>query len=114
MLFGWHLWLRLQFVDCNSLTPTQKWDSMGVAASACADPGGNNLTLTVAALEDYGAVAADDTYVVYGEDGWTAIIGTVVSYDTGTDALILNMGADYACTYGGGMDLAVVVKLAEN
>lgn len=114
VLFGWHLWLRLQFVDCNSLTPTQKWDSMGVAASACADPGGNNLTLTVAALEDYGAVAADDTYVVYGEDGWTAIIGTVVSYDTGTDALILNMGADYACTYGGGMDLAVVVKLAEN
>lgn len=114
VLFGWHLWLRIQYVDCNSLTPTQKWDSLGVAASACADPGGNNLTLTVAALEDYGAVGAGDTYVVYGEDGYTALIGTVVSYDTGTDALILDFGADLACTVGGGFDLAVVVKLAEN
>ena len=114
VLFGWHLWLRMQYVDCNSLVPTQKYDDMGIAATACADPGGNNLTLTVPALEAYGTVDAGDTYVIYGEDGYTAIIGTVVSYTPATDALIVDLGADLACTYGGGMDNAVVVKLAEN
>jgi hypothetical protein len=87
---------------------------MGIAATVCADPGGNNLTLTVAGLEAYGTVDAGDTYVVYGEDGVTAVIATVVSYTPATDALILDMGADLDCNFGGGMTNAVVVKLAEN
>jgi len=75
---------------------------------------GNNLTLTVVGLEAYGTVDAGDTYIVYGEDGVTAALGTVVSYTPATDALILDMGADLDCTYGGGMAAATVVKLAEN
>jgi hypothetical protein len=114
LFFGIHLWLRLQNVDCASLVPTQKHDDLGIAATGCADPGGNNLTLTVVALEDYGAVDPGDTYLVYGEDGWTTALGTVVTYTPATDALILDMGADLDCTYGGGMAAATVVKLAEN
>lgn len=116
VLMGLNVWMRFLNTDCSeSLIPAAGPEQvLGIAASACADPGGDNLTLTVAALEAYGAVAAGDVYAVYPEDGLTMLFGTVVSYDTGTDELILDMGADLACTYGGGMANAVVVKHADN
>lgn len=110
VMFAVNLWLRLQNVDCNSLVPTQRDNTISVAATACADPGGNNLTLTVPAFEASASVDAGDRVIVYGEDGFTAVFATVVSYTPATDALILNMGADLDCTYGGGMTNAVVAK----
>jgi hypothetical protein len=116
VFFGVHLWLRIQYVDSNGLVPTEKWDSLGVAATVCNDPGGTEMELTVAGLEDYGTVEIGDTYIIYGEDGLTAIIGTVVApvYNTGTDVLTVDLGADFDCTYGGGLANAVVVKHYEN
>lgn len=113
VLQGFHLWLRFTQVSCDGLIPDVLYD-MGIAATACNDPGGNNIELTVPALEVYGTVGVGDTYAVYGEDGLTVAIGIVVSYVEGTDVLTLNMGADLACTYGGGLDAAVVVKHQEN
>jgi hypothetical protein len=114
VLMGLHVWLRFQNVDSVTLTPAVVEQVLGVTASACVDSGGNNLQWTVAALEDYGDVTAGDTYRVYFPDGFTQLTGIVVSYDTGTDALILNMGADLDCTYGGGAANAVIVKHADN
>jgi hypothetical protein len=114
VLMGLHVWLRFQNVDSVTLTPAVVEQVLGVTASACVDSGGNNLQWTVAALEDYGDVTAGDTYRVYFEDTFTQLTGIVVSYDTGTDALILNMGADLDCTYGGGAANAVIVKHADN
>lgn len=115
VLMGLNVWVQFTNTDCASLVPASGPEQvLGIAASACTDPGGNNLTFTVAALEDYGTVTAGDVYAVYFEDGLTQAFGTVVSYNTGTDALILNMGANLACTYGGGADNAVVVKHADN
>ncbi len=114
VMFAVHLFLRLTNVDCTSLVPTQKRDDLGILATGCVDSGGTELTLTVVALEAYGTVDPGDTYIIYGEDGFTAIIGTVTSYTPGTDALIIDIGSDQDCTYGGGMAAANVVKLAEN
>jgi hypothetical protein len=116
VLMGLHVWMRFQNISCDeSLIPaTGPTELMGITSSACADPGGNNLTFTVAALEDTGAVAAGDTISVYFEDGFTQALGIVVSYTPATDALILNMGADLDCTYGGGATNAVIVKHADN
>ena len=113
---GWPLWLRFTQVDSAGLVPDQVSDDMGVAATVCNDPGGTEMELTVAALEDYGAVEIGDTYVIYGEDGLSAIIGTVVApvYNTGTDVLTVDLGADLDCNWGGGLANAIVVKLAEN
>lgn len=111
---GWPLWLRFTQVDSAGLVPDQVSDDMGILATGCTDPGGNNMELTVVALEAYGTVEAGDTYVIYGEDGVSAIIGTVVSYVEGTDVLTVDLGADFDCTWGGGLAAATVVKLAEN
>jgi hypothetical protein len=114
VLMGLNVWLRFQNVDSITLTPAVVAQDLGVTASACVDSGGNNLTFTVAALEDYGDVNAGDTYYVYFEDGFTQSEGVVISYNTGTDDLVLDMGADLDCTYGGGATNAVIVKHADN
>ena len=115
VLMALNVWLRFLNADSDSLIPaTGPEQVLGVTASACADPGGNNITLTVAGLEAYGTVTAGDVYSVYAEDGWTQFFGTVVSYNTGTDALILDLGANLDCTYGGGLANAIVVKHADN
>ncbi len=77
------------------------------------DRDADTLDLTVPGLEVYGTVDAGDTYVVYGLDGVTALIGTVASYTTGTDALVIDFGVAVDCNTGGGMATATVVKLAE-
>lgn len=115
VLMALHLWLRIENVDCNGLVPAV-YDDMGVTASACATVGGEDqqLDLTVAGLEDYGTVDAGDTYAVHFEDDTTVLIGTVVSYNTGDDSLILEFEVDVDCDTGGGAANALVVKHAEN
>lgn len=113
VFFGVHLWLRLQNVDCSSLVPTQKNNALSVTSEGCTDSGTTTLTFDVPDFEASGAVDAGDIVIVYGEDGVTAVFAEVVSYTPGTDALILDMGADLACTYGGGMDAAVIAKYWE-
>lgn len=111
---AWHMWLRFTYVDCDGLVPARLYDDMGVAVTVCGVVDADTLDLTVAALEDYGAVDVGDTYVVYGSDGFTALIGTVVGYNTGTDVLTLDFAVAVDCNTGGGMVGATVVKLAEN
>jgi len=114
VLSAWHLWLDITYVDCNGLVPERVYHDEGVAVTVCGVVDADTLDLTVAALEDYGAVAADDTYAVYGSDGVTVLIGTVVGYNTGTDVLTLDFAVAVDCDTGGGMVGATVVKLAEN
>lgn len=111
---GWPLWLRFTQVNSHGLVPETRYDDLGIAATGCNDPGGDNMELTVVALEAYGTVEAGDTYIIYGEDGVSAIIGTVVSYVEGTDTLTVDLGADLDCNWGGGLAAATVVKHYEN
>ena len=115
VLQGLNVWLRFQNADSDSLIPpVGPVQDLGIAATVCNDPGGNNMELTVANLEQYGTVSVGDVYAVYGEDGWTQFFGIVTDYNTGTDVLTLNLGADLDCTYGGGLANAIVVKHADN
>lgn len=115
VIMAMHLWMRIQNVDCNGLVPSV-YNDMGITASACATDGleSNQLQLTVADLEAYGTVSAGDTYAIHFEDLITVLIGTVVSYNTGTDELVLEFSEDVTCNTGGGAANAIVVKLAEN
>lgn len=113
VIMAMHLWLRVTNVDCNGLVP-EVHDDMGIAATACSAVDADTLDLTVPGLEDYGAVGAGDTYIVYFEDGVTALIGTVSNYDTGTDVLTLDFSVNVTCSTGGGAANATVVKHADN
>ena len=115
VLQGLNMWLELTSVNCAGLVP-QVHQDIGIAATACdATVGtGDQIQFTVAALETYGAVGAGDTYVVYFVDGYTALIGTVVSYVTATDLLLLDFGQAVDATTGGGCTTANIVKLAED
>lgn len=110
VLQGIHMWLEFTNVDCAGLVP-QVNESMGVAATACDDTAGtgNQISFTVAGL---GTVDAGDAYVVYFEDGYTALIATAVSY--ADPALLLDFGMAVDDTTGGGCTTATIVKLADN
>ena len=65
-------------------------------------------------VEDYGTVEAGDTYIIYGSDGLTSLLATVVSYNTGTDVLRVDFSGAVDCNTGGGMVGSTVVKHYEN
>lgn len=111
VLMALNVWLRFSNTNSESLIPSAgPLQDLGIIATGCNDPGGNNMEFTVVGLEVYGTVVAGDVYAVYAEDGFTQFYGIVVTYVEGTDVLTLNLGADRDCTYGGGLAAATVVK----
>lgn len=105
VLMGFHTWMWFADIDCAGLIPEECVFDMSVAVTVCAAVGGEaqQLDLTVAGLESgsAGAVAAGDTYLVNFTDGVTQLLGTVVSYNTGTDVLRLSFDIAVSCTTGG-------------
>jgi len=114
LLFAWNAWLQFTNINCEAtLTDGEYIHDMSQAITDCAAIDGDTLDYTVAALESQPhAPAAGDTYAVYFTDGVTQLIGTVVSYDTGTDALRLDFAVAVTCGTGGGA--ISVAFLADN
>lgn len=115
LLFGINAWAQFTNISCeSSVTDGEYIHDMSVAITVCLAVGGQpqQLDLTAAALETPNAVAVGDTYAVYFTDGVTQLIGTVVSYNTGTDVLRLSFAIAVSCTTGGAP--ASVAKLADN
>ena len=111
-MFAVNTWLRVTNVSCTGLINDAYIEDLSTAVTACAVVDGDTLTLTVADLElaPSGEPVAGDTMRVTFVDG--ELIGTVVSYNTGTDALILDFSGPVTCSTGGG--IVSVTKLADN
>ena len=100
-IFALNTFLIMDNVNCTSLIPQVCPDTMPVAVEDCADGASSNyLDLDVTDLEvTLGFTpAAGDTFIVSFNDGITQLIGTVVSYTTGTEVLVLSFENDIVCT----------------
>jgi hypothetical protein len=118
LMFSPHLWLDFTYVNCDGLTPQECHDGMSIALTAgedCQDgSGAGELDLTIADLETShpNYVTAGDTWQVSFANGGV-LIGTVVSYTTATDVLVLDTGlAAVDCTTYGG--ITAITPLADN
>jgi len=100
-LFGLGSWLVIQNVDCTALIPETCQDTLSVAVSSCADgAGGDRLNMTLASDPTCGVTPGDIVRVAFTTGG-TVKLGTVISYDTGTNVLIVEFAAAIVCTtYG--------------
>jgi len=97
ILYAIHTWLVVNGVSIGGLQPTELQEDMAKVVTACIAVGGQTaqLDLTVADMETLpGGIAADDTVAVYFSDGVTQLIGTVISYNSGTNVLRLSFVVD--------------------
>jgi len=97
LLYAVHTWLVIDNVSNSALYPVELQESMSKLVTATIAVGGQTaqLDLTVADMETLpGGISLADTVAVYFSDGVTQLIGTVVSYDAGTNILRLSFTVD--------------------
>jgi len=120
-IFAPQTWLVLQNMTCGgSLVPTINYSmSVPVTAESCAAVEGEaqQLQMTVPGLETLGiangTANAGSTFAVYFLDGITQLIGTVVSYNTTTDALILSFSIELDCDTADGPNTVKLLQVVE-
>jgi hypothetical protein len=114
LLFARHTWVQFSGMNCAGLVPADCEQSMSVAASACDVVALEEQQLTFTVDLDAQDPQVGDTYAVYFVDGITTLLGTVVSYDAGTDALVLEFAVAVDADTGGGCTTAVLSRWAQN
>lgn len=99
-VFAQHAMVLFQNVDCTTLVPPACEETPSVAVSSCANgAGGDRLDMTMASDPTCG-ITADDRVRVDFTDG-TVLFGVVISYNAGSNVLVVEFAAAIVCTtYG--------------